>query len=116
MTRHALEKACLEEAGHRFSQAGDTPLLQEPILKHFGEIGTNSLVFKQVLAGKFQPDPQTDQFIPNYFNKCAAHHRSAAGYCDHSKNTQQDGKKHGKPQYPHPQESTLAIIWQGLSI
>jgi len=38
-------------------------LLQEPILKHFGEIGTNNLAFKQVIVGKLQPDPRTNKFV-----------------------------------------------------
>jgi len=40
-TKHSLEKACLEEAGRRFTQAKDTPLLQEHLLKRFGELSTN---------------------------------------------------------------------------
>jgi len=50
-TRNQLEKACLEEAGRWFSQANATPLLQQPILKQFGEIGTNRPAFKKALAG-----------------------------------------------------------------
>jgi len=52
-TKHTLEKVCLEEAGHQFSQANNTPLLQNLFLKIFRELGTNRLAFKQVLAGKF---------------------------------------------------------------
>jgi len=47
-TRHTLEKACLEEVGHWFSQTNDTPFLQNPFLKIFGKIGTNQPAFKQV--------------------------------------------------------------------
>jgi len=61
-TKHTLEKACLEEASHQFSQANDTPLLQNPFLKTFREIGTNKPAFKQVLAGKFQCDHHNNTY------------------------------------------------------
>jgi len=48
-----LEKACLDEAGHQFLQANDTPLLQNPMIQWFGETGTNRPSFKQVLLAKF---------------------------------------------------------------
>jgi len=32
-----LEKACLEEAGHQFMQAKNTPLLTQPLIDIFGE-------------------------------------------------------------------------------
>jgi len=48
-----LEKVCLNKAGHRFSQANDTPLLQQPMIQWFREIGTNRPTFRQVLQGKF---------------------------------------------------------------
>jgi len=50
-TRYLLEKACLEDTGHWFSQANSRPLLQQPILKQFGEIRTNWPLFKKVLSG-----------------------------------------------------------------
>jgi len=62
-TKYLLEKACLEEAGHRFSQANDTPLLQIPILQNFGEIGTNHPAFKKVLEGKYQPSPDKNIYV-----------------------------------------------------
>jgi len=40
-TKSLLEKACLEEAGRRFTQANDTPLLQANMLQKFGEIRPN---------------------------------------------------------------------------
>jgi len=56
-TKYLLKKACLDEAGHWFLQANDTPLLQNPMIKWFGETGTNRLTFKQVLLGKFNLKP-----------------------------------------------------------
>jgi len=53
-TKAALEKACLEEAGRRFTQASDTPMLQPQMLQKFGEIGANRPEFKKVLAGRSQ--------------------------------------------------------------
>jgi len=58
-----LEKVCLDKAGRRFSQANDTPLLQNPSLKHFGEIGTNRPAFKKVLEGKYQPTPDENIYV-----------------------------------------------------
>jgi len=62
-TRNQLENACLEEAGRQFSQANVTPLLQQPILKQFGEIGTNCQAFKQALAGALNPEIHDDPFV-----------------------------------------------------
>ncbi len=62
-TKHSLEKACLDEAGCRFTQANDTPLLQEPLLKRFGELGTNRLEFRKVLDGKPTQHPTDDIYV-----------------------------------------------------
>jgi len=45
-----LEQACLAEAGQRFTQAQDTPLLTPPLLDSFGKQGNPKEVSK-VLAG-----------------------------------------------------------------
>jgi len=58
-----LEKACLDKAGWQFSQANNTPLLQEPMLQQFGEIGTNRPEFKKVLAGKSNHHPHKDIYV-----------------------------------------------------
>jgi len=62
-TRNQLEKACLEEASRQFFQANVTPLLQQPILNQFGEIGTNQQAFKQALAGTLNPEVHEDPFV-----------------------------------------------------
>jgi len=62
-TKHSLEKACLEEAGRRFTQAKDTPLLQEHLLKRFGELGTNRPEFRKVLDGKPTHHPTDDIYV-----------------------------------------------------
>jgi len=62
-TRNQLEKACLEEAGRWFSQANATPLLQQPILNQFGEVGTNRQAFKQALAGTLSPEVHNNPFV-----------------------------------------------------
>ena len=67
-TRNQLENACLEEAGRRFSQANVTPLLQQPILRQFGEIGTNRQAFKQALAGTLNTERHTDPFVTKLLN------------------------------------------------
>jgi len=62
-TKYSLEKACLDEAGCRFSQANNTPLLQEPLLHRFGELGTNWPEFKKVLAGKSTQNPNDNIYM-----------------------------------------------------
>ncbi len=59
-TKSSLEKACLEEAGRRFTQANNTPMLQTNMIQRFGEIGANRPEFKKVLARKSQPLPTDD--------------------------------------------------------
>ncbi len=49
-----LEKACLAEAGRRFTQAKDTPFLTSPLIERFGECGKTQAV-NQVLEGTFEP-------------------------------------------------------------
>ncbi len=49
-----LEKLCLEEAGHHFTQAASTPFLQPPLLEIFSEANVFSQAFNQVLAGTFK--------------------------------------------------------------
>jgi len=66
-TRYPLEKVCLEEAGHRFSQANMTPLLQNPMLQWFGEIRTNQPSFKWVLSRTIKLEPQTDPYVKMLF-------------------------------------------------
>jgi len=44
----------------KFSQANNTPLLQATRLQWFGEIRTNQLEFKKVLAGKSKQQPKDD--------------------------------------------------------
>jgi len=39
MLKGELEQACIDEAGRRFTQALDTPLLIEPLVNLFGESG-----------------------------------------------------------------------------
>jgi len=58
-----VENACLVEAGWRFTQANQTPFLQAPLLKDFGEIRVDRLAFKTVLAGTYLPPPGCDQMM-----------------------------------------------------
>ncbi len=63
-----LKKACLDEAGCHFLQANDTPLLQQPMIQWFGEIGTNRPAFRQVLRGKFHHEignPYVEKLLKN---------------------------------------------------
>jgi len=60
-----LEKACLEEAGWRFTQAQHTPLLSTPLINIFGEYGNSKEVAK-VLAGNLIPPPQCDLYAAKF--------------------------------------------------
>jgi len=61
-TRQALEQACLDEAGRRFTQANFTPCLQNPIWDIFGDLGITRKAFDQVLNGTFVPPDSCDPF------------------------------------------------------
>jgi len=67
-TKTQLEKACLEEAGRRFTQANVTPLLQPQITKQFGEIGTNRTAFRKALAGKLSSETHEDTYVEKLLN------------------------------------------------
>jgi len=56
-----LKRACLEEAGRRFTQARDTPFLKEPLRSRF-EQGIESVAFQEVLKGTFICPPNTDPY------------------------------------------------------
>jgi len=62
-----IEKACLTEAHHRFTQAADTPILR--LSRHTGldNLGTGSPAFTQILDGTFDmsaiQDPYTVQLL-----------------------------------------------------
>jgi len=60
-----LEKACLAEAGWRFTQAWQTPFLTSPLLEIFGEKGQTK-AFDQVLAGTFQPPPKCNLYMAKF--------------------------------------------------
>jgi len=57
-----LKRACIKEAGRRFTQALDTPMLTDPLLNLFGKTGGHTATFKQVLVGTFHPLTICDQF------------------------------------------------------
>jgi len=62
-TKDSLEKACLDKAGRQFTQANNTPLLQEHLLKRFSELGTNWPEFRKVLEGKPTQNPNNDIYV-----------------------------------------------------
>jgi len=49
-----IELACLEEAHHQFTQAADTPMLQQPRISCFGLANIDSVAFQKILDGTFQ--------------------------------------------------------------
>jgi len=60
-----LERACLEEAGRRFTQARHTPLLSSPLIKILGERGKPQLI-DQILAGAVNLPPLSDQYTKKF--------------------------------------------------
>ncbi len=76
-TRQALEQACLDEAGRRFTQANLTPCFQTPIWEIFGDLGVTRKAFDQVLDGTFVPPASCDSFT----QKVLAHLRRPATVC-----------------------------------
>jgi len=56
-TKVQVEKACLEEARWRFTQANWTPFLQPPLLDDFGEISVDWPASHAVLEGRYKPPP-----------------------------------------------------------
>jgi len=66
-TKHALETACLAEAGWQFTQANQTPCFQSLIWEIFGEMGICRLAFNQVLEGTFEPPDSCDQYTKKVF-------------------------------------------------
>jgi len=109
-SKYSLEKACLDEAGHQFLQANDTPLLQNPIIKWFGETGTNKPAFKQVLLGKFCLK-QDNIYFTKLLNQLKNQNKYKKLHQDLSKTTPMDGEKHENPLHPPYQAFILATIW-----
>jgi len=61
----AMEQACLDEAGRRFTQAKHTPFLTSPLIDLFGEIGNKKPVC-QVLEGSFVPPSSSDRYAQQF--------------------------------------------------
>jgi len=49
-----IELACLDEAHRRFTQAANTPILQQPLGAIIGHADIDSRAFQQILDGNFQ--------------------------------------------------------------
>jgi len=56
-TRTNLEKACLDEAHQRFTQAVNIPFLQPPLIQLLGWTGIDSPAFDDILANTFTCPP-----------------------------------------------------------
>jgi hypothetical protein len=66
-TKQAMEKACLEEAERRFTQASSTPFLTPPLYDIFGKLGCHTRAFQEIAEGTFQVPPGTDPYVQNSF-------------------------------------------------
>ena len=65
-----VEQAILAENQRRFTQAGTTPLLQEPLLSHVGTIGLNDFT-KYILQHGAFPPTLTQRVLKTVFcNSC----------------------------------------------
>jgi len=60
-----LEKACLDKAGCRFTQAKNTPLLTQPLIDTFGECRYPKALC-QVLDGHFTPPPGCNPYVAQF--------------------------------------------------
>jgi len=60
--KQKLEKACLEEAHKRFTQAASSPILQLPPCKGLHSLGVGSMAFHQILAGTYNASAITDPY------------------------------------------------------
>jgi len=49
-----IEHACLDEAQRQFTQANDTPMLQQPLLDIFRIDDMETPAFEPILEGTFQ--------------------------------------------------------------
>ena len=67
-SKEDLEKACLEEARRRFTQAAATPMLQPPMIDLVGLADMDKPAFQQILDGNFECpetcDPYLKKLIP----------------------------------------------------
>ena len=61
-----LERACLKETEQRFTQAHDTPCLQEPLLSELGYLGDGPAA-EAILNGNYIPPPGTDYYAKKLF-------------------------------------------------
>ena len=113
-SKYLLEKACLDEAGHQFLQANNTPLLQHPMIKWFGEIGTNRPTFKQVLSGKFNPDTD-NMYVRNLLQQLKRPENVLELLQDLFRITLMAGEKHENPCHLLYWAFTLVTIWPGHS-
>jgi len=55
--KEQIKLACLEEAHRRFTQAADTPMLQQTMTLHLGLADVDSPAIQQILYGTFQCPP-----------------------------------------------------------
>jgi len=62
-TKVNIEQACLAEAKRRFTQANDTPMLQQPMTDIFGIDNMDSPAFEQILAGTFQCPAECNKYV-----------------------------------------------------
>ena len=59
--KDGVEEACLNEAKKRFTQANETPFLQEPLRSELGDKGFGPAT-EHILSGNYTPPEDTDQY------------------------------------------------------
>jgi len=67
-TKVELEEACLNEARRRFTQAANTPMLQEPLKFLLGNTTLTAEAFQQVLEGTFQCPEECNLYTKKYWS------------------------------------------------
>jgi len=90
-----LEKACLEEAGRRFTQAKHTPLLMSPLVDIFGECG-NPKEVARLLVGDISLPVNSDKYALKFFMELTQPPGMTDISLDPHKHTAKVGEKHEK--------------------
>jgi len=62
-TKVDIEQACPTEAKWRFTQANDTPMLQQSMINILGIDNMDSPAFKQILVGTFQCPAECNKYV-----------------------------------------------------
>jgi len=110
-SKDKLERACLEEARWRFTQAATTPLLQN-IPKGLDSMSVGSAEFLQILEGTYPTHNKTDPFVIKLLKQLKNQTSFRRWWHVCQRSTIADGKWHGsQPHLPYP-DCISDITWR----